>query len=70
MQDKIGMQGDNTILFNTRTNDDIDGFDFKVDDVRVLKITLQVDGRPMPAIVRVGKDSQHPGALPLVITLR
>jgi hypothetical protein len=70
-QDRIEMDGDSRIRFNALTNDDIDGFDFKVDNkVETLRIVLTVDNRPMPDVVEAGKDNQHPGSLPLVIHLK
>src|SRR5262245_55309430 len=48
-QDHIEREGDRRIVFNARTDDDIDGFDFKVDkDVKVLRLALQIDGEPRP----------------------
>ena len=65
------MDGDNRIVFNARTNDDIDGFDFKVDDkVNVLRFVLHIDGRPMPNLIEVGKDNHKPGTLPLFVRLK
>ena len=69
-QDKIEKDGDNAIVFLTRT-DDIDGFDFKVDDkVEVLRFALGIEGRPVPNLVETGRENQKPGRLPLVVRIR
>lgn len=70
-QDHIDMDGDTRILFNTKTTNDIDGFDFKVaKEVTSLRITLRVDGKMTPNIVQVGKDNQKPHDMPIVVTLK
>ena len=69
-QDKIEKDGDNRILFLARTNDDIDGFNFKVSDkVRSLRFVLEIDGRQMPQSVEIGKNNQKAQSLPLVVRL-
>ena len=68
-QDKIEKDGDSKITFNART-DDIDGFDFKVDEkVTSIRFVLEVNGRPVPNRVEVGKDNYKPGTLPLIVKL-
>jgi hypothetical protein len=70
-QDKIEMDGDNRIVFNARTNDDIDGFNFKVNDkVSALRFVLTIDGRPTPNLVEVGRNNHKPGSLPLFVRLK
>lgn len=69
-QDHMEMDGNNRIVFNARTNNDIDGFDFKVDDVDRLQFSLGIDGRPMPNFVEVGRNNDKPGHLPLTVILR
>jgi hypothetical protein len=65
------MDGDSRIVFNTKTNDDIDGFDFKVEkSVTTLRMSLHVDGKATPNIIQAGKDNQKPHELPLVIELK
>jgi hypothetical protein len=68
-QDKIEKDGDNRILFATRTNDDIDGFDFKVDKVKSLRLVLEIDGQLQPGHVEVGRSNQKIPRLPFVIQL-
>lgn len=70
-QDKIEKDGDNRIVFTAKTDDDIDGFDIKVDDkVTALRFVLQIDGRPRPLLVEVGQNNHKPGSLPLLVRLR
>ncbi len=69
-QDKIEKDGDNRIVFNARTNDDIDGFDFKVDKkVTSVRFVLEIDGQFRPQLVATGKDNVHPATVPFVIML-
>ena len=69
-QDKIEKDGDNRIVFNARTNDDIDGFDFKVDKkVTSVRFVLEIDGQFRPQFVATGKDNAHPASVPFVIKL-
>jgi hypothetical protein len=70
-QDHIEKEGDHRIVFNTRTDDDIDGFDFKVaEDVKALRISLQIDGEPRPRAIQVGRSNARVSADPIVIDLR
>lgn len=70
-QDHIKMDGNDRILFNARTDDDIDGFDFKVDDVERLRFHLEIDGRAIVAnLIEVGRNNEKPGELPLVVMLK
>lgn len=70
-QDRVEMDGDSRIRFSALTNNDIDGFDFKVDDkVETLNIVLTIDNRLTPNLIVAGKDNQHPGSLPLVIRVK
>ena len=70
-QDHIDKEGDRRIVFNTRTDDDIDGFDFKVnEDVKALRMTLKIDGQPRPRSVEAGSKNTHVTTDPIVIDLR
>ena len=70
-QDKIEKDGDSRIVFNARTNDDIDGFDFKVDDnVESLRFRLEIDGRPAPNLIEAGKNNYKPKTIPLIVLLK
>ena len=69
-QDKIEKDGDNRIVFVARTDDDIDGFDFKVDKkVVALRFVLEIDGRPMPQRVEIGRNNQKADSLPLRVRI-
>ena len=69
-QDHIDKDGDHAIVFSTLT-DDIDGFNFKVDDkVEVLRFVLEIAGQPRPNLVETGRDNRKPGRLPLVVQLK
>ena len=70
-QDKIEKDGDRKIWFNSRTDGDLDGFSFKVDEnVETLKLRLEVDGKAKPAMVRLGKQGKTPRKNPFQIKLR
>lgn len=70
-QDKIEKDGDSRIVFTGRTNDDIDGFDFKTDDkVTTLRFPLEIDGKQLPNLVEFGRNNQKATGLPLVVQLR
>lgn len=70
-QDKIEKEGDNRIIFNALTNNDIDGFDFTVEpEVSELRFVLHVDGKPVPNLIEVGKNNEKPRAAPLVVLLK
>jgi hypothetical protein len=70
-QDRIEKDGDRRIVFAARTDDDIDGFDFKVDkNVESLRLRLEVGGNPVPNLVEAGKNNLKPGVMPLVIRLK
>ena len=70
-EDHIEQEDERTIRFNTRTDDDIDGLDFKVNGpATALRFFLMIDGQPRPAEVELGRDNFKPKAHPLVINLR
>jgi hypothetical protein len=70
-EDKIEQENERLIRFSARTNDDIDGFDFKLDDgVRTLRFVLEIDGVPRPAEVEVGRQNFQPAENPVVVRLR
>jgi hypothetical protein len=70
-QDKIEKDGDNRIVFNARTNDDIDGFDFKVDEnTTSLRFVLELDGQMRPALIETGKGNLKPGQDPFIVKLK
>lgn len=70
-EDHIEQETEHLIRFATRTDDDIDGFDFKVtDDTIVLRLLLEMDGRPIPDEVEVGRHNFMPHESPLVVALK
>jgi hypothetical protein len=70
-QDKIEKDRDRRIVFNALTNNDIDGFSFKLDgDPAELRFFLQIDGKPARNLVEVGKNNAKPQGPPLVVKLK
>ncbi len=70
-QDRIEKETDHEIRFSSLTDDDIDGFDFKVtDDARALRFVLEVDGRSKADYVHVGAAARRPTANPFVVILK
>ena len=70
-EDKIDQENEQLIRFVTRTDDDLDGLDFKVaPTTSVLRFVLEIDGMPRPAEIEVGKDNFKPNEDPLVVRLR
>jgi len=69
-QDIIKKEGGKTIVFNAKTRDDLDGFDFKLDKkVTSIRFVLEIEGRQMPQRVEIGKNNQKASALPLVVRI-
>ena len=70
-EDKIEQETEQLIRFFTRTDDDVDGVDFKVTDATaVLRFVLEIDGKPRPLEVEVGRGNFKPNEHPLVVRLR
>jgi hypothetical protein len=70
-EDRIEQENERRIQFATRTDDDIDGFDFKLKgDAQVLRFVLNIDGVPRPAEVEVGSGNFQPKDNPIVVRLR
>ncbi len=70
-QDRIEKETDRLIRFSARTDDDIDGFDFKVDDdIRELRFVLEIDGASKIDNVRIGPKAQRPSSNPLVVRFK
>lgn len=70
-EDRIEQESERLIVFRTQTDDDIDGFDFKVSGATAqLRFLLEIDGVPRPAEVEVGKDNFKPMEDPVVVNLR
>lgn len=70
-EDHINQETEQLIRFETRTDDDLDGFDFKVTEpTRVIRLVLEIDGAPRPMEIEVGRDNFKPNEDPVVIRLR
>jgi hypothetical protein len=70
-EDAIEQETEHLIRFNTRTDKDLDGLDFKVTGTTdVLRFVLEIDGVPRPAEVEVGRENFKPNETPLVVRLR
>ncbi|MFN8059736.1 MAG: hypothetical protein U0Q12_11305 [Vicinamibacterales bacterium] len=71
VEDRIEQETEHVIRFNARTDDDIDGFDFKVTaPTTVLRFVLEIDGVRRPAEIEVGAANTKPKDDPLVVHLR
>ncbi len=69
-EDRIEQETEHLLRFNTRTDDDIDGFDFKtVGGVREIRFVFEIDGEPRPAEVEVGRENFKPRETPIVVRL-
>lgn len=69
-QDRIEKDHDQKISFIAHTDDDIDGFDFSVDRVAVLRFNLGIDGKPRQGVVEVGRNNSRPGSNPFFVNLK
>ncbi len=70
-EDRIEQETERLIRFATRTDDDIDGFDFKVSSgTSGLRLVLESDGKPRSGEVEVGRENFKPNENPLVVLLR
>ena len=70
-EDRIEQETERLIRFVTKTDDDVDGVDFKVaPDTSALRFVLEIDGEPHPGEIEVGKDNVKPNESPVVVRLR
>lgn len=70
-EDHIEQEGERLIRFTTRTDDDLDGLEFKVTaGTEAIRLVLEIDGAARPEEVEVGADNFKPNQNPLVIRLR
>ena len=70
-EDKIEQENEGTLQWLTRTDDDIDGIDFKVTEPStVIRFVLQIDGEPKPAEVEIGKENFKPNVNPVRARLK
>ncbi len=64
-------ENEHEIRFNARTDDDIDGFDFKVGErTDRIRFRLEIDGHMRPEELEIGSRNFHPDADPLGAVLR
>lgn len=70
-EDHINQQNEHEITFAARTDDDIDGFDFKVGErTDRIRFRLEIDGRTKADEIEVGARNFHPEEDPLVAVLK
>ena len=70
-EDHVEQESETVIRWRTRTDDDADGFDFKVTrGAERLRFAMQIDEKPRPEEVEVGRDNFKPNEAPLVVRLR
>lgn len=70
-EDHMRQESAHEIRFNALTDDDLDGFDFKVGPrTDRIRFRLEIDGRPRPDDTEIGSRNVHPDADPLVAVLR
>ena len=69
-QDKIEKDGDRKIWFDSKTDADIDGFDFKPDKhVKSLRFALKIDGESRRVLINLGEDRDRPSSSPFKVEL-
>ncbi|MGQ0735334.1 MAG: hypothetical protein ACT4QD_16990 [Acidobacteriota bacterium] len=70
-EDRIEQETERVIRFDTRTIDDLDGIDFKLTPgATLVRFVLEIDGRPRPDEVEVGRGNFKPEQHPFVVRLR
>jgi len=70
-QDKIEKDGDRKIWFDSKTDADIDGFDFKPDkNVETLRFALKMGGESRIGLIHLGKDNKRPTRTPFTVLLK
>ena len=71
LEDHINQENEHEIRFTARTDDDIDGFDFKVGDrTDRIRFKLEIDGRMKSDDIEIGARNFHPEEDPLVAVMR
>ena len=69
-QDKIEKDGDHRIWWRSRTNADLDGFNFKVRrGVERLRFNLEIDGASRPGFVEIGANNGRVANNPFIVNL-
>ena len=69
-EDHITRVDAHLIRWNTKTDDDIDGFDFKADGVSALTFDLTISGESKVSSVEIGRDNVHPNGNPFTVRIR
>jgi len=70
-EDKIEQEDEHTLQWMTRTDDDIDGIDFKVtESTVVIRFNMLIDGEAKPAEVEIGKENFKPNENPVRARLK
>lgn len=70
-EDVILQESERLLRWNTRTDDDTDGLDFKVSrEVTTVRFQMAIDGKPVPREIEVGKDNVKPNQMPLVVRVK
>jgi hypothetical protein len=70
-EDLIEQESEQVIRFRTRTDDDLDGLNFEVDDdTSAIRFNLQIGDGPRPQEVEVGKNNFKPNENPIVVRLK
>jgi hypothetical protein len=70
-EDHVNQENEHEIRFAARTDDDVDGFDFKVGDrTERIRFRLEIDGRMKADEIEIGARNIHPEEDPLVAVLR
>jgi hypothetical protein len=70
-EDKIEQEDERTLRWMTRTDDDVDGIDFKVTESTVMiRFNLMINGEARPAEVEVGKENFKPNENPVRVRLK
>lgn len=70
-EDHINQENEHEIRFSALTDDDIDGFDFKVGErAERIRFRLEIDERMKPEEIEIGAGNINPDADPLIAVLR
>jgi hypothetical protein len=69
-EDKIEQETEQVIRFSTATDDDVDGVNFELKgNPRLVRFVLEIDGKPRPEEVEVGRTNFKPNEHPLVVRM-
>jgi len=70
-EDRIEQEDERTLLWQTQTDDDVDGIDVKVGDAATgLRFLLLIDGEPRPREVEIGRENQKADGNPVRVRLK